>query len=48
MPLFNERLAQFIRKHKLIRRTAFFGGAAIGVYFIGVAAGWWSNVLAGG
>ncbi len=48
MPLFNGRLAQFIRKHKLIRRTAFFGGLAVGVYFIGVAAGWWPNVLAGG
>tara|TARA_R100000479_G_scaffold38979_1_gene17373 strand:+ start:3175 stop:3321 length:147 start_codon:yes stop_codon:yes gene_type:complete len=48
MRLFNGPLGQFIKKHRLIRRTAFFGGLAVGVYFIGVAAGWWPNVLAGG
>ncbi len=47
MPLFNGPVATFIRKHKLIRRTAFFAGIAVGVYFLGVSQGWWPNLLAG-
>ena len=48
MPLFNGSLGQFIRKYKLVRRTVFFSGAVAGGYFIGVAAGWWPNILAEG
>lgn len=46
MALFNGPVMTFVRKHKLVRRTVFLGGAIVGVYFIGVAAGWWANILA--
>ena len=29
----------FIRKHKLVRRTAVVGGILVGVYFLGAAQG---------
>jgi len=45
MPILNGPVATFIRKHKLIRRGVLLAGAAVGVYFIGVAAGWWPNFL---
>ena len=47
MRLFNGPIANTIRKYRLVRRTAFFGGIAVGIYFIGVAAGWWPNFIAG-
>lgn len=35
----------FIRKHKLVRRTAVVGGILVGVYFLGAAQGWWDRFL---
>ena len=45
MPLFNGPLATFIRKHKLVRRTAVVGGALVGVYLLGASQGWWERFL---
>ena len=44
-PLFNGPIMTFVRKHKLIRRTALVGGMVVGLYFAGVAMGWWPNIL---
>jgi len=41
MPLFKGLVAEFIRKHKLIKRTALLGGALVGLYFLGTSKGWW-------
>jgi len=41
MPLFKGVVAEFIRKHKLIKRTALLGGALVGLYFLGTSKGWW-------
>ena len=46
MPLFNGPIMTFVRKHRLIRRTALAGGIAVGIYFAGVGLGWWPNFLA--
>ena len=45
MPLFNGPIACFVRKHRLVRRTALLCGLTVGVYYIGVASGWWPNIL---
>ena len=45
MPLFNGPVAKFIRKHKLIKRTALLGGALVGLYFLGASQGWWDRFL---
>ena len=45
MPLFKGPLAQFIKKHRLVRRTALVGGALVGVYFLGAWQGWWDRFL---
>ncbi len=44
-PLFNGPIGQFIRKHKLVRRTAMVGGILVGLYFLGASQGWWSRFL---
>jgi hypothetical protein len=41
MPLFNGPVAKFLRKYKLVRRTALLGGALVGLYFLGTSQGWW-------
>jgi hypothetical protein len=35
----------FIRRHKLIRRTAALGGVLVGLYFLGASQGWWDRFL---
>ena len=35
----------FIRRNKLIRRTAALGGIIVGLYYAGVALGWWPNII---
>ena len=45
MPLFNGKIASFIRKHKLIRRAALTGGALVGLYFLGASQGGWDRFL---
>jgi len=45
MRLFNGPLGQFLREHKVIRRLAFYGGALVGLYFLGASQGWWSRFL---
>jgi hypothetical protein len=35
----------FIRRHKLVRRTAALGGILVGVYFLGASQGWWDRFL---
>lgn len=45
MPVFNGPIMTFVRKHRLIRRTALAGGIAVGIYFAGVGLGWWPNFL---
>lgn len=45
MPLFNGPVMTFVRKHRLVRRTALAGGIAVGIYFAGVGLGWWPNFL---
>jgi len=44
--IFNGRIRCFLRKHKPVRRLAVLGGLVVGIYYIGVAAGWWPNILA--
>ena len=44
-PLFDGPIMNFVRKHRLIRRTALVGGIVVGVYFAGVAMGLWPNIL---
>ena len=43
--LFNGALGQFLRKYKIIRRTAAIGGIIVGLYFAGVGLEWWPNFL---
>ncbi len=45
MPLFNGPVAQFVRKYRLVRRTAAIGGALVGIYFLGAWQGWWDRFL---
>ncbi|MEO1945613.1 MAG: hypothetical protein ABGY11_15025 [Candidatus Thioglobus sp.] len=45
MPLFKGLVAEFIRKHKLIKRTALLGGALVGLYFLGTSQGWWESLF---
>jgi len=45
MPIFNGPIACFIRKHKLVRRTAFVGGLLVGLYFLGAWQEWWPRFL---
>ena len=45
MPLFDGPIAGFLRKHKIIRRLAFWGGVVVGIYFLGVSRGWWERFL---
>lgn len=35
----------FIRKHKLIRRTAALAGILVGIYFLGASQGLWDRFL---
>jgi len=35
----------FIRRHKIIRRTAALGGILVGIYFLGAAQGLWDRFL---
>ena len=44
-PLFNGPVMTFVRKHKLVRKIALVGGIVVGLYFAGVAMGWWPNIL---
>jgi len=46
MPILKGRIASWVRERKLVRRTALVGGIVVGIYYIGVAAGWWPNFLA--
>ncbi len=45
MPLFNGPIGTFVRKHRLVRRTAVVGGLLVGLYFLGASQGWWSRLL---
>ena len=49
MPIFKgsirKELACFVRKHKLVLRTAVVVGVLVGVYFLGTSQGWWSRFL---
>jgi hypothetical protein len=45
MPLFNGPIGTFVRKHKLVRRSAIAGGVLVGLYFLGVSQGWWERFL---
>ncbi len=45
MPLFNGRVANFIRKFNLIRRSAIVCGVLVGIYFLGASQGWWERFL---
>jgi len=45
MPLLNGPIACFVRKHKLVRRTALLGGVLVGLYFLGAWQGWWDRFL---
>ena len=45
MPLFNGPIMTFVRKHRLVRRTAAIGGALVGIYFLGAWQGWWDRFL---
>lgn len=46
--IFNGRIIRFLREYRPVRRLAVIGGLVVGLYYIGVAAGWWPNILAGG
>tara|TARA_Y100001973_G_scaffold97712_1_gene154221 strand:- start:4410 stop:4550 length:141 start_codon:yes stop_codon:yes gene_type:complete len=46
MPILKGRIASWVRERKLVRRIALVGGIVVGIYYIGVAAGWWPNFLA--
>jgi len=43
--LFNGALGKFLRKYKIIRRSAAVGGIIVGLYFAGVGLEWWPNFL---
>jgi len=43
MPLFPED--GFIRRYRVIRRTAAIGGVLVGIYFLGAWQGWWDRFL---
>lgn len=43
MPLFPED--GFIRRYRVIRRTAAVGGVLVGIYFLGASQGWWERFL---
>ena len=45
MPLFNGPIVEFLRKHGIVRRAAFWGGALVGLYFLGASQGWWNRFL---
>ena len=45
MPILNGPIACFVRKHRLVRRTAFVGGLLVGLYFLGAWQGWWDRFL---
>ena len=36
-------LLSLLQKHRVIRRLAALGGAAIGLYFLGAKLGWWDR-----
>lgn len=45
MPLFNGPIASFVRKYKLVRRSAAIAGVLVGIYFLGASQGWWERFL---
>lgn len=45
MPIFKGPIACFIRKHKLVLRSAIGCGVLVGIYFLGTSLGWWDRFL---
>jgi len=41
----NGPVLAFLKKHRIIRRAAFIGGALVGLYFLGASQGWWDRFL---
>ena len=41
----NRPVINFLKEYKVVRRLVLVGGATVGVYFLGVAVGWWPSIF---